>query len=112
MNVKSERKRGGTKTGIPDDKVKSRGGTTNEHVENPRRGGRGHERRTDMLLRKVGRDGVGGMTVSGINSGDIVEARDGGGIRDNRDGSDRSVITINVGGVICNSTFSRRIEEY
>jgi len=98
MNVKSEGKRGGTKTGIPNDQIESGGGTTNEHIENPRRRGRGHERGTDMLLGKIGRDSVGGMTISGVDTSNVVETGDGSRVRNNRDGGDRSVITINVGG--------------
>jgi len=97
MNVECEGERGGTETGIPNDQIESRGGTTNKHVKDPRRGSRWHERGTDMLLGKIGRDSVGGMSVSGIDSGDIVETGDRSRVGDDRDGGDRSVITINIG---------------
>jgi len=98
MNVESERERGGTKTRIPNNQIESGGRATNKHVENPRRRGGGHERGTDMLLREIGRDGMRGMTVASVNSGNIVKTGNGSRIGNNRNGSDRSVISVNISG--------------
>lgn len=96
MNVECKRKRSGSKTRIPNNQIESGGGTTDEHVKDPRRGGGGHERGTNVLLRKIRRDSVRSMTVSSIDSSDVMETGDGSGVRNNRNGGDRSVVTINI----------------
>jgi len=98
MNVECERERSGTKTRVPNDQIESGGGTTDEHIKDPRRGGGGHERGTDVLLRKIRRDSVRSMTISSVDSSDVMETGDGSGVRNDRNGGDGSVITINIGG--------------
>jgi len=98
MNVEGERKGSGTKTRVPNNKIESGSGATNKHVENPGRRGGGHERRADVLLWKIGRHGMRGVTVTSVNSGNIMKAGNRSGVGNDGNGGDRSIITINIGG--------------
>lgn len=97
MNVKGERKGSGAKTGIPDDQIEGGSRTSNEHVEDPGRTSGGHERRTDVLLGKIRRYGVGGMTITGVDSGNIMETGHRSGVRNDGNSRNRGIISVNIG---------------